>query len=160
MLTVITRDPEETARLGKLLAELLEPGDFIALVGDLGSGKTHFVKGIAAGLGADPTVPVTSPTFTILNEYPGRLLLHHFDLYRLSGLDDVIDLGFEEIFQGDGVSAVEWPERLEEGLPAERLDVLLERRGEESREITFIPHGDGFTRRVAQAAAFIKKCFD
>lgn len=160
MLSIITRRPEETARLGSILAELLQPGDFVALVGDLGSGKTHFVKGIAAGLGADPTVPVTSPTFTILNEYPGRLVLHHFDLYRLSGLLDVIDLGFEEIFHGDGVSAVEWSERLEEGLPAERLDVLLERKGEESREITFIPHGQSFTDRVDHAAAFIKKCFD
>jgi len=151
--TVITRSVEETIRLGARLGCLLEPGSFIALSGELGSGKTQFAQGIAAGLGLDSAYPVTSPTFTILNEYPGRLTLYHFDLYRLGGADEVMDLGFEELFYGDGVCVVEWMERLGDHLPAQRLEVMLSYEGEMLRRLEFTPHGSNYE-------ALLEKCFD
>lgn len=140
--------------MGERLGRLLMPGSFIALTGELGSGKTQFVRGVATGLGIDGTVPVTSPTFTLLNEYrQGRLTLYHFDLYRLSGGDDAAELGFDEYFHGSGVCLVEWAERLGADLPAERIDILFEYSGETERRIVFIP-------RSSIHEALLKKYFD
>ena len=144
MLTIVTRSVEETVALGERLGLLVRPGDFVALTGELGSGKTQFVRGIAAGLGLDPSVPVTSPTYTFLNSYSGRLLLNHFDLYRLTGDQDVIDLGFEEYFYGDGVSIVEWADRLLNLLPGERISIAFDYLDENARRITFEPHGEKY----------------
>lgn len=132
----------ETIALGERLGSLLSSGDFIALTGDLGSGKTQFAKGIAAGLAVDPSVPVTSPTYTLVNIYKGRFPLYHFDLYRLHGDQDIVDLGFEEYFYGRGVCLVEWAERLNDLLPEERLEVALSHAGDECRRFTFTPFGD------------------
>lgn len=139
--------------MGIKLGGLLEPGCFIALTGELGSGKTQFVKGVAAGLGLDSSVTIMSPTFTLLNEYQGRLRLYHFDLYRLGGVEDAAELGFDEYFHGDGVCLVEWAERLGSDLPSERLDILFEYSGDTERQIDFIPHGSNHE-------ALLKKCFD
>lgn len=138
---MVSRSVEETIALGERLGALAGPGDFIALTGELGSGKTHFARGVVAGLGVDRSVPVTSPTYTLMNLYAGRLPLYHFDLYRLAGDQDVAELGFEEYFYGSGVCIVEWAERLRELLPEEHLTILFSYRDDTSRSITLEPHG-------------------
>ncbi|HET7628911.1 MAG TPA: tRNA (adenosine(37)-N6)-threonylcarbamoyltransferase complex ATPase subunit type 1 TsaE [Bacillales bacterium] len=133
-----THSENETFRLGERLAKRLKPGDLITLSGDLGAGKTTFTKGLAAGLGINRTV--NSPTFTIIKEYEGRLPLYHMDVYRLEDGDE--DLGFEEYFDGDGVTVVEWAERIADWLPEERLEVSIEHAsGEDERRIAMIPAG-------------------
>jgi len=152
MHTVVTESGAETAELGVRLGRLLEPGDFVALVGELGAGKTQFAKGVALGLAVDADTPVTSPTFTILNIYQGRLPLYHFDLYRLQGAEDVALLGFEEYFCGCGVCLIEWAERLEDELPEELLTVTLSHLGPEERTVTFSATG-------ARPTALLKTLF-
>lgn len=141
MHSVVTRSSAETVEWGARLGRLLAPGDFIALVGELGAGKTQFAKGIAAGLDVDPDTPVTSPTYTILNIYQGRLPLYHFDLYRLHTPEDVADLGFEEYFFGSGACVVEWAERMGEETPDQILTVSLSHSGDQERTISFAAQG-------------------
>ncbi len=150
MLTVVSHSVAETIALGTRLGALVGPGDFIALTGDLGTGKTHFARGVAAGLGVDPAVPVTSPTYTIVNIYAGRLPLYHFDLYRLAGDHEEVELGFEEYFYGDGVCLVEWAERWSEILPEERLTVLFDYRDDLCRSISLEPRGARYEAIVNQ----------
>lgn len=138
---ITTKCPEDTVALGRKLGELLRPGDFIALTGDLGAGKTQFVRGVAEGLGVDPSIPITSPTFTLMNAYEGRIPLYHFDLYRIAGDADVADLGFTEYFYGTGVCVVEWSERLTREIPPERLIIAFSHEGDTSRHLEFIPFG-------------------
>lgn len=138
---ITSRCEEETERLGELLGRELSVGAFVALAGELGSGKTRFARGVARGLGVDETVPITSPTFTILNEYRGRIPLYHFDLYRLDGADDASALGFDEYFHGTGVCLVEWAERLGDDLPLERIDIIFRHEDETTRILEFVPHG-------------------
>jgi len=138
-MRIISQSPEATEQFGFSLGQLLLPGDFVSLHGELGAGKTKFAGGIARGLGVDPTVPITSPTYTLLNIYQGRIPLYHFDLYRLKGDDDVVDLGFTEYFSGSGVSLVEWAERLKEELPHGRLDIFLSYLDETVRGIELVP---------------------
>ncbi len=144
MQSIITRNADETATLGMRLGRLLKPGDFIALIGELGSGKTRFVQGVAAGLNVEPGRPVTSPTYSLLHIHSGRLPLYHFDLYRLSGDEDVEQLGFAEYFYGDGVSIVEWADRLHVEMPAERLTITFSHLGEDERRIEFAPLGNSY----------------
>ena len=114
-MTVITKSPEQTELLGKKLAELLRPGDVIAYYGDLGAGKTAFTRGLAAGLGIREAV--TSPTYTIVNEYlSGRMPLFHFDMYRLSSSEELFDIGWEDYLARGGVCAVEWSENVADAL--------------------------------------------
>jgi tRNA threonylcarbamoyladenosine biosynthesis protein TsaE len=138
----------ETVALGKRLGSLLMPGDFIALLGELGTGKTCFAQGVAAGLNVDSGLPVTSPTYSLLHIHGGRLPLFHFDLYRLKGAGDVEELGFEEYFYGDGVSVVEWADRLHGEMPDERLVITFSHLGEEERKIEFTPKGDRYEKLV------------
>src|SRR5574342_462514 len=119
----ISKQPEQTKDFAKRLAGLLKAGDVLALEGDLGAGKTTFTKGLAEGLGI--TRNVNSPTFTIIKEYQGRLPLYHMDVYRVE--DAFEDLGFEEYFEGNGVTVVEWAHLIEEQLPQERLTIFLYR---------------------------------
>ena len=136
--TELTRSEEETHTLAQQLAATLEAGDVVLLSGNLGAGKTAFVRGLAAGLGIDPR-EVSSPTFTLIHEYRGgRLTLYHVDLYRLDQAATT-DLGLEEMGVADGVLAIEWPERLSHSLPA-AITVKMEIAGEHSRRIT-IPSG-------------------
>ena len=129
----VTHGPEETEALGEKLAQRLRPGDVIAFYGDLGAGKTAFTRGLARGLGV--TEPVTSPTYTIVNEYlSGRLPLFHFDMYRLGSAEELFDIGWEDYLERGGVCAVEWSENVEESL-AGAITVTIRRLDDSQREI-------------------------
>ncbi|UCE20478.1 MAG: tRNA (adenosine(37)-N6)-threonylcarbamoyltransferase complex ATPase subunit type 1 TsaE [Gemmatimonadota bacterium] len=141
--TVFTQSPEETHSFGVELARDLEPQTVIALIGDLGSGKTCLTQGICAGLEVEEYV--TSPTFTLINEYRGRLPVYHFDLYRIDDLKEMLDLGYEEYFYGNGVCVIEWAEKMETLLPEKRIEILLKRIGENEREFR-ITHFTEHTR--------------
>jgi tRNA threonylcarbamoyladenosine biosynthesis protein TsaE len=134
--------PQETHRLAKQwAAEVLEPRMVIALQGDLGAGKTHFVKGAAEGLGIDPHT-VNSPTYTLINEYYGDIPVYHFDLYRLEHEDEVWEIGAEEYFYGDGVCFVEWPDRIPGLLPDHTIWIHIEKiSGTGRRFLLSNPHG-------------------
>ena len=137
----LTHGPEETEALGEKLAGRLRPGDVIAYYGDLGAGKTAFTRGLARGLGI--AVPVTSPTYTIVNEYlQGTMPLFHFDMYRLESVDDLFDIGWEDYLERGGVCAVEWSENVEEAL-TDAIRVHIRRLGETDREITIEGRLDG-----------------
>ncbi|SHK67604.1 tRNA (adenosine(37)-N6)-threonylcarbamoyltransferase complex ATPase subunit type 1 TsaE [Desulforamulus aeronauticus] len=141
---------EETRQFGEKMALLLQAGDIICLNGDLGAGKTAFSQGVARGLGV--TSHVTSPTFTLINEYEGRLPLYHFDVYRLGDSEEMADLGYEEYFYGPGVCLVEWAELVEDVLPEERLDITLlkDEEAEEVRLIKFTPRGQRYKHLVEE----------
>ena len=129
-----THSPEQTEAVGAALAEQLTSGTVVAYRGDLGAGKTAFTRGLARGLGAQESV--TSPTYTIVNEYlSGRIPLFHFDMYRLRSADDLFDIGWEDYLERGGVCAVEWSENVEEALE-NPVFVTIEKLGEESRRIT------------------------
>ena len=135
----ITNSPQETEAVGARLAEQLKPGTVIAYKGDLGAGKTAFTRGLARGLGISD--PVTSPTYTIVNEYlNGRLPLFHFDMYRLHSADDLFDIGWDDYLERGGICAVEWSENVAEAME-DPITVTIEKTGEESRKIT-ITGGD------------------
>ena len=129
----MARRLRETLSLGRRLAEHLDPGDVLALQGDLGAGKTHLAKGIAAGLGVDPEA-VTSPTFTIVQEHADGALLH-LDLYRIESDEEVARLGLDELLDGDAVSVVEWPERGRVWLPARTVWLRLVHLGGDRRRV-------------------------
>lgn len=136
-----TNSSEQTEQLGKILGQLLESGDLITLSGELGGGKTCFVRGIVAGAAPSALNMVASPTFAILNEYPGGVPIYHYDCYRLRGSDDAIELGLEDHLLGNGICLVEWPDRIRDLLPPERLDIRFEYYGDSIRQISFIPLG-------------------
>ena len=130
----ITHSPEETEKIGEALAKKLQPGTILAYRGDLGAGKTAFTRGLARGLGCKELV--TSPTYTIVNEYlGGRLPLFHFDMYRLASSDDLWDIGWEDYLARGGVCAVEWSENVADAME-DALTVTIEKLGETTRRIT------------------------
>ena len=130
----LTHTPEETEAIGESLGRRLRGGEIVAYYGGLGAGKTAFTRGLARGL--DISARVTSPTYTIVNEYlGGRLPLFHFDMYRLSSADDLFDIGWEDYLQRGGVCAVEWSENVQEALE-NAVTVRIEKRSDETREIT------------------------
>ena len=134
-MQIRTHSPEETEAIGRKIAAKLLPGDIIAYYGDLGAGKTAFTRGLAAGLGV--TEQVTSPTYTIVNEYlSGRLPLFHFDMYRLDSADDLFDIGWEDYLARGGVCAVEWSENVMDALPEDTVWVRIAREGDTGRSIT------------------------
>lgn len=130
----ITHSPEQTEAVGAALGKLLKPGAVIAYQGDLGAGKTAFTRGVACGLGAKESV--TSPTYTIVNEYlSGKYPLFHFDMYRLASSDDLFDIGWEDYLDRGGVCAVEWSENVSDAMEG-AIIVTIEKLGEDSRKIT------------------------
>ena len=130
----ISHSPAETIALARTLAATLRRGAVLALSGDLGAGKTHFVKGLAAGLGT--AASVTSPTFTLLHEYPGgRLPLYHFDFYRLDHADEALRIGLDEYLDGDGACAIEWAEKFPALLPPHTRWLRFTHRADGAREI-------------------------
>ena len=147
-MTIVTRSSQATMALGRRLGGLLGPGDVVALSGPLGSGKTTLTKGLAEGLGvADPRW-VTSPTFVLVHEYPGWLPVYHIDAYRLSGPADAEALGADELFFGDGVTIVEWAERIADVLPAERLDIQLAHGGGDQRQLSLTAVGERYASLI------------
>jgi tRNA threonylcarbamoyladenosine biosynthesis protein TsaE len=138
-MKVDTHSPEETAGVGLRLGEICPPGTLLALVGDLGAGKTRFVKGVAAGLGI-PENEVTSPTFVLMNLHPGRLPLAHFDLYRLESVD-LPSLGFYDV-RDDGVVVMEWADKVDEKLLGDHVRVEFSLTGETSRRLIFHARGE------------------
>ena len=136
-----TEDVAETQKLAAALGREAFEGAVITLTGDLGAGKTAFVQGLARGLGVPEEYYVTSPTYNIINEYPGRLSLCHADLYRIADAEELEEIGFYEIAGEEGVTAVEWPDRLEPGRPPVDLALNLKTTGENAREITVIAYG-------------------
>lgn len=134
-----TRSLEQTRSLAKSFAAGLEPGDVVALYGDLGAGKTEFVRGACSALGIDPDT-VSSPTFTLVNEYTGgRLPIFHFDAYRIKSQSEFFEFGYEEYFFGDGICFVEWPERIESLLGDEVIRLRIEHVAENVRRISREP---------------------
>jgi tRNA threonylcarbamoyladenosine biosynthesis protein TsaE len=129
-----SRSPEETEAAGERLATTLGPGAVIALTGELGAGKTCFVQGLTRGLGA--ATWATSPTFVLVNEYRGRLPIHHVDAYRAAGPDEMIGIGLLELVDGDGVTVVEWADKILLLLPARTIHVAIDGVGDEPRTIT------------------------
>jgi tRNA threonylcarbamoyladenosine biosynthesis protein TsaE len=152
-MQIKTCSPEQTRKAGQRLGELLESGTgtVIALTGELGSGKTLFVKGIADGLGNFDGDEVSSPSFALIHEYPSRIPLFHVDLYRIDRIQEIEDLGLEEIFQRTGVTAVEWADRIDQKLLEEYIHVKFEIIDDDYRSITLTGFGDRFLK--------ILKCF-
>lgn len=144
ILDTISHSVTQTQRLGARLGALLQGGELILLDGDLGTGKTVLTQGIAQGLGI--TAVVNSPTFTLLKEYQGRLPLYHFDLYRLDDPNEVLALGFDEYFYGQGICVVEWAQKAEEIWPREYLRVRLKVISETKRGLIFEAHGTNYAR--------------
>lgn len=134
----------------------LSSGDVICLTGELGTGKTCFVKGLAVGLGIKGKV-VTSPTFIIIREYEGRIPLYHIDLYRIGFVEDIRDIGMEEAIYGQGVTAIEWAERIIDVLPDERIDVTLEYVDEKTRIIEMKAFGPHHSRALKEAIKNLRK---
>jgi len=136
---------EKTLAIGKKIGQLANPGDIICLIGDLGTGKTHITKGIAEGLGISDNI--TSPTFTIVNEYSGRLKLNHFDVYRVSDPDEIYAIGFDEYIFSESVSVIEWANYIEELIPEEHIRIIINKlpsHGENFRKITIEGYGDRY----------------
>ena len=143
-LDFISHSESQTRRLGMRLAPLLEPGDVLALTGDLGTGKTRWVQGVCQGL--EISDPVNSPTFTLVNEYQGRLPVYHIDLYRLSTPAEVLTFGLDDYLYGAGVSMIEWAELAGEFLPKSYLAVELHHLEETKRRVVLRPQGARFLK--------------
>ena len=140
-LTIITKSPEETKNLGEEVGKLAKPGDLLAFYGELGAGKTCFIQGISQELEVKDYV--TSPSFTIVNEYQGKIPIYHFDLFRLNA-EEILELGYEEYFYGEGLTVIEWAEMIEQLLPKEHLKIDIKFKDRYQRIISFIPQGDRF----------------
>ena len=124
--TYISHDPDESVEHGRLLGQCLGPGHVVGLVGELGAGKTCFVQGVSRGVEVDPRIYVSSPTFTLVNEYAGRLTLFHIDLYRLGDPEELVEIGLDDYYRGDGACLVEWFDRFPEELPPAYLEIRFE----------------------------------
>src|SRR5215472_14278155 len=140
-MTVDLPDLAATEAFGRRLGGLLFPGAVVALVGQLGAGKTHLVRAVAEGLGLADGRGVSSPTFVLIQEYPARLPIYHFDAYRLNSAGEFLDLGAHEYFEGSGVCLVEWADRVESCLPEEYLRINFDVTGEASRRLTIEARG-------------------
>ena len=132
---IITRSVEETMDLGKKMADSLKSGDVISLSGPLGAGKTCFIKGLAMGLGIGVN-DVRSPSFTLVNELYGRLPLYHFDLYRMKGVNELYEIGWDDYLMRDGITVVEWGEKAENMLPRDSIKIEIEIVSDETRRIS------------------------
>ena len=156
MFSVITTSPEQTWRVGQILGARLAAGDTVCLYGDLGAGKTSLSYGIALGLEVKEKY-ITSPTFTLVNEYEGRFPFYHMDLYRLSDPGELESIGFDEYIDSDGVTVIEWAERAGDELPDECFSVYLSSIDENSREIGFLVEGERYENLLTELQADLEK---
>ena len=143
-----SRSAEETQALGERLGKLLQAGDVVSLVGELGAGKTCLVQGLARGLGVPADRRISSPTFTIVNEHFGRLKLYHVDLYRLEEARELEEIGLVDYLEGGGVAVVEWFDRFPDFRPPDRIDINIEITGDESRRLTATATGPEAQKRL------------
>lgn len=157
--TVVAHSPRQTMSMGEKLGKLVQGGEIIGLVGELGSGKTCFVRGFAVGVAVHKDAWVRSPTFTLINEYHGRLPVYHIDLYRVGGREEIESLNLREYLYSDGVSLIEWFECLPAGEVEDYLEVKIAHAGGNERQITFVSHGahcerllEALKRAVVQGA--------
>ncbi|MCB0195855.1 MAG: tRNA (adenosine(37)-N6)-threonylcarbamoyltransferase complex ATPase subunit type 1 TsaE [Anaerolineae bacterium] len=142
-LDFISHSETQTRRLGTRLADLLQPGDVLALIGDLGSGKTRWIQGVCQGL--DVADPVISPTFTLVNEYQGRLPVYHIDLYRLDDASEALNIGLEDYLYGSGITMIEWADNALEYFPKDYLTIELYYLEDTKRRVVMRPHGERFS---------------
>ena len=149
-LQVVSRNSVDTEMLGEQVGHLLEAGDIVCLYGELGSGKTVLTKGMARGLGVTPERAVRSPSFVLMHCYQGRVPVYHADLYRLDGPTDIEDIGLREFLGGDGVAVIEWADKLDASLPAERLEITIAHQTEKTRLITITPRGARYHQFLEQ----------
>ncbi len=147
---VVSPDPDATTHLGRRLGGVAQAGDLVCLWGDLGAGKTHLAKAVGAGLGVTDTI--ASPSFVLMSEYEGTLPLFHIDPYPLVSAEDALAGGLIDERQAEGVTLVEWPERLGDALPVDRLDVRIDGIGDEPRTITLTAWGDRYRGYLGVAA--------
>ena len=147
-MEIVSKSTSHTRTLGKQIGELLRKGHIVALVGELGTGKTVLAKGIALGLGVSPRDYPRSPSFILINEYQGRLPVYHFDLYRLDNLRDLENIGYQEHFYGQGVTVIEWAQKIEGALPKRYLRVELYFQGKSDRLIKLIAFGPDYERII------------
>jgi tRNA threonylcarbamoyladenosine biosynthesis protein TsaE len=138
---ITTCSADETRKLGKIIGAAVSAGTILALFGDLGSGKTSFVQGLAEGLGVSDEYYITSPSYTLINEYPGRHPLFHVDLYRITNSAEIVDIGLYEMLDDDGVVAIEWADRMGKDLPPNHVEVQFEIIDDKTRKISIIPRG-------------------
>ncbi|HZK37595.1 MAG TPA: tRNA (adenosine(37)-N6)-threonylcarbamoyltransferase complex ATPase subunit type 1 TsaE [Clostridia bacterium] len=139
---------KELEKIAEKLGKLVNSGDIICMVGDLGAGKTTFIQALAVGLGVEDCV--TSPTFVLINEYDGRIPLYHFDVYRINHISEMEDLGYEEYFYGDGVCAIEWADLIEDILPHNHLRVEIRITGTKTRQICFAGTNDYYDGMIKE----------
>ena len=144
---IYLNNDQETREIGFKLGKLLKPGSIVCLIGDLGAGKTTMTQSLAEALEVDDYI--TSPTFTIVNQYEGKMPLHHFDVYRIGCSEEMYDIGFEEYINGDGVCIIEWANIIEDILPDEYLKIELNYK-DMGREMTLIPYGEEYEQIVEE----------
>ena len=148
---------DETQAIGQKIGEIVVVGTLITLSGDLGSGKTSFVQGLARGLGVPAEYYITSPTFTLINEYPGRCRLYHVDLYRIGSIEEAEDIGLYEIMEAGGITAIEWADRIEKDLPTDRICFEFEIESNNSRVIALQAQGKKETKLLNEIIGWIEE---
>jgi tRNA threonylcarbamoyladenosine biosynthesis protein TsaE len=146
--TVVSESTRQTMGLGRKLAKVVQGGEIIGLVGELGTGKTCFVRGFAAGLEVGKDAWIRSPTFTLINEYHGRLPIYHIDLYRIDERHELEGLNLREYLYSDGVSLIEWFEKLPAAEADEFLEIRIAHGGTSKRQLTFVGHGERYEKII------------
>ena len=153
-----TKSTSETIRIGKSIGSLLMSGDVVALVGELGTGKTQFIKGLATGVGVGKPTYISSPSFTLINEYAGKVPFYHIDLFRLKSEREAEELGLEEYFQGGGITAIEWADKIPSFLPQEMLWIHIRYTGKHTRSFEIIAKGKRFEKMIIEYGFWIADC--
>ena len=145
-----TKSTSETIRIGKSIGSLLMSGDVVALVGELGTGKTQFIKGLATGVGVGKPTYISSPSFTLINEYAGKVPFYHIDLFRLKSEREAEELGLEEYFKGGGITAIEWADKMPSFLPQEMLWIHMRYTGKQTRSIEMVGKGKRYEQLIIE----------
>jgi tRNA threonylcarbamoyladenosine biosynthesis protein TsaE len=150
IVVISSKSASETVQIGKTIGSLLQPGDVVALVGELGAGKTQLVKGLAGGVGVGKTTYIPSPSFTLINEYLGRIPFFHIDLFRLEQEKDAEELGLEDYFQSGGITVIEWADKIPSLLPEEILWIDIHYTGEKTRSLEISGKGTRYHKLVEE----------